>query len=283
MSMFNEWWIVRRGMAFGFIASAAGASGIAMPLIIEVMLDKYGHKTTLRAIAIALTILTGPLIFLMKPRLPPSQTATITRTDWSFARKPIFFVYCAANAAQGLGFFFPSLFLPSYATSIGLSARQGAMLLALMNFAQVLGQWTFGILSDHISLNPLLILSTIVAAIVTFTSWGLAQDLAPLVVFALLYGFFAYGFSSLRARMATAISGESTGALATFGILVGCEGVGNVLAGPISAELLSEDVRRNVFALGRFREMVVFTGVCMVGSAVSVGAWYARPRRMRVG
>lgn len=270
-------------MAFGVITSAAGASGIAMPLIIETLLDKYGHRTALRAIAIAMVILTGPLIPLMKSRLPPSQASAVTRTDWSFATKPLFLIYCLANLTQGLGFFFPSLFLPSYASSIGLSAKQGAMLLSAMSGAQVIGQWTFGILSDKVGLNPLVLLSTTMTAVACFAAWGLAHDLAPLVAFALLFGFFAYGFSSMRARMGTAVSEEPTAALATFGILTFCQGSGNVLAGPIGAGLLSGGVQRDGYGVVRYKGLVVFTGGCMLLSALSVGSWYARPRRMRAG
>lgn len=275
--------MTRRGMAFGVITSAAGASGIAMPLIIEALLDRYGYRTTLRAIALTMVVLTGPLIPLMRSRLPPSQASVSTRTDWSFIAKPLFLVYCFANLAQGLGFFFPSLFLPSYATSIGLSARQGAMLLSVMSAAQVAGQWTFGILSDKVGLNPLVLLSTIVTAVACFTSWGLAHDLAPLVVFSLLFGFFAYGFSSMRARMGTSVSEEPTAALATFGIFTFCQGSGNVLAGPISAGLLSGGVQGDSYGIVRYKALVIFTGSCMLLSALSIGGWYIRPRRLRAG
>ena len=281
ISIVNEWWIARRGMAFGVITSAAGVSGIAMPLIIEALLDKYGYRTTLRVIAVAMVVLTGLLIPLMKSRLPPSHASAVTRTDWSFATKPLFLVYCFANLAQGLGFFFPSLFLPSYATSIGLSGRHGAMLLSVMSAAQVMGQWTFGILSDKMGLNPLVLLSTIVTAVACFTSWGLAHDLAPLIAFSILFGFFAYGFSSMRARMGTAVSEEPTAALATFGILTFCQGSGNVLAGPISAGLLSGSVQRDSYGVMRYKALVVFTGGCMLLSALSIGTWYIRPRRLR--
>ncbi|KAL8995898.1 MAG: hypothetical protein Q9169_004472 [Polycauliona sp. 2 TL-2023] len=263
ISIINEWWIQRRGMAFGIISSAAGVSGIAMPFIIESLLEKYGHRITLRAVAVGIAILTGPLIPFMKSRLPPSQTSVATRQDWSFARSPLFWVYSIANIAQGLGFFFPSLFLPSFATSIGLSSRHGALLLALMSLAQVLGQCLFGLLSDRVDLNTLLLLSTVVAAVATFTSWGIAHGLGPLIAFALLFGFFAYGFCSLRARMGTAISEEPTAALATFSIFVFCQGFGNVLAGPISAALLSDAVKRNEYGLLRYQGMILFTGSCI--------------------
>lgn len=283
LSIVNEWWIVRRGMALGVITSAAGASGIAMPLIIEALLNRYGHRTTLRAVALAMVVLTGPLIPLIRSRLPPSHASAVTRTDWSFAFKPLFLLYCFANITQGLGFFFPSLFLPSYATSIGLSASDGAMLLSVMSAAQVVGQWTFGILPDKMSLNPLVLLSTTTTALACFTSWGLAHDIAPLIVFALLFGFFAYGFSSMRARMGTAVSEEPTAALATFGILTFCQGSGNMLAGPISAGLVSGGIQRDSYGIMRYRSLVVFTGGCMLLSALSVGSWYLRPKRLRAG
>ena len=277
----NEWWIARRGLAFGLITSAAGVAGIVMPIVIEILLKNYGHQTTLRAVAVAMVVLSGPLIPFLKSRLPPSQTGVTTRTNWSFASKPLFLIYCFTTTAQGLGFFFPALFLPSYATSIGLSARQGAMLLSVMSAAQVLGQWTFGILSDKLGLNILILLSTIVTAVASFTSWGLAHDLAPLVVFALLFGFFAYGFSSMTARMGMNVSDEPTAALATFGILKFCQGIGSVLAGPISAGLVSGKVNRDSYGIARYSSMIVFTGACMLLSALGIGSWYIRPRRMR--
>ena len=219
----------------------------------------------------------------MKRRLPPSHASAVPRTNWSFASQPLFIVYCIANFAQGLGFFFPSLFLPSYATTVGLSAKQGAMLLALMGLAQMLGQWAFGILSDNLGLHLLMVVSTLIAAVSAFTLWGFAHELARLVVFALLFGFFAYGFCSLRARMGMAVSEEPSAALAMFGILVGCQGVGNVLVGPISVRLLQGAVKRDGYGLVRYKSMVIFTGACMIMSAVSVLAWYARvPRRFMV-
>ena len=269
-------------MAFGIITSAAGASGIGMPLIIENLLDRFGHRTTLRAIAVGMVLLTAPLIFLLKPRLPASQSTAVTRTDWSFAKKPLFLVYCLANTTQGLGFFFPSLFLPSYATSIGLSPAQGAMLLSIMAAAQVLGQWTFGLLSDKFSLNPLVLLSTLASAVAVFASWGPSHSLPPLIIFSILFGFFAYGFSSMRARMGIAVAGEEpTVALQTFGMFTLCQGVGIVLAGPISAGLLKGGVRREGYGVVNYKALVVFTGACMVLSALSVGSWYIRPRRLR--
>ncbi|OZJ01535.1 hypothetical protein BZG36_05671 [Bifiguratus adelaidae] len=280
ISMVNEWWIARRGMAWGIITSSSGLSGTVMPFIVEAMLNRYGYKITLRAIAVALTVLTGPLIPLFKGRLPAAEQGSLARTNWSFVKSSLFWVYCVSNVMQGLGFYFPSLYLPSYATSVGLSATQGALLLALMSLMQVLGQFTFGYLSDsRLPLNFLAILSTVVAATASLALWGPARSMAPLVVFSILYGFFAYGYTSMRVRMGSAISDDPTSSLATFSIFCFGQGVGNVLTGPISAGLLSQTTS---FGYGmKYKAVVIFTGTCMVLSALSIVTLYLRPRSLR--
>ena len=254
-----------------------------MPLIIEALLDEYDYRTTLRAITFALVALTGPLIPLIKSSLPPSPASAVTRTDSSFASKPPFLAYCFATLAQGLGFFMPSLFLASYAASIDLSARTGAMLLSVMSAAQVVGQWTFGVLFDKMGLNHLVLLSTILSAVASSTSRGLAHGLQLLIIFALSFGFFAYGFSSMRARMVTAVSEDPAAALATFGSSTFSQGCGNVLAGPISAGLLSRDIQRGAFGIIMYKTLIVFTGCCMLLSALTVGSLYIRRGRSGSG
>ena len=280
--MVNEWWLVRRGLAWGIIASASGASGVVFPFIVEVLLSKYGYKITLRAIAVSMIVLTRPLLPFFKGRLPPSGQSVIARTDWSFLKKSLFWVYCTSNVAQGLGFYFPSLYLPSYATSIGLSATKGALLLALMSVAQVLGQFTFGFLSDgHIPINLLILSSSAMAAIASLTLWRFAHSLAPLIFFALVYGFFGYGYLSMRVRMGTAITGEPTVALATFAVFCFGQGLGNVLAGPISSGVLLKTADRAEYGASRNKAVVIFTGCSMVVSTISIGSWYLRLSRMR--
>ena len=54
ISMINEWWVVRKGIAFGLISSASGAMGAVMPFVIEALLKKYGHQRTLRGCAVTM-------------------------------------------------------------------------------------------------------------------------------------------------------------------------------------------------------------------------------------
>lgn len=278
LSMVNEYWIARRGMAYGILCSASGVSGAAMPFAIEQLLNKYGYPTTLRAIAVGLFVVTGPLIPLLKGRLPEAGAGATGKTDWSFLKtSPMFWIYSASNFAMGLGYFFPALYLPSYATANGMSSTQGAILLALMAVSQVLGQTSFGYLSDRkVPLTLLAGSSTMVAAAAVYACWGLAHSFNVLVVFSLIYGFFGAGYTALWGRMGTSISNEPTAAFAAFGLLNFGKGVGNVLAGPISGALLSKTVNLSSYGIARYEPVVLFTGSCMLLSAAIIPMSYIR-------
>ncbi|OQE07675.1 hypothetical protein PENVUL_c012G00989 [Penicillium vulpinum] len=284
LNMVNEYWVARRGMAYGLLCSASGVSGAVMPFIMEKLLNKYGYRTTLRAVAVALFVLTGPLIPFLKGRLPVSRyTATATaRSDWSFLRSPLFWVYSGSNVVQGLGYFFPSLYLPSYARSMGMSSTKGALLLALMSVSQVAGQFTFGLLSDRkVSVSLLIAVSTVVSAVAAFALWGLAHSLAPLIAFALVYGFFGAGYVAMWARMSTSVSADPTAMSMIFSLFCFGKGIGNVLTGPLSANLVSPVLVLGNYGLTKYMAVVAFTGSCMAVSGIIVGSWSIGKRGMR--
>jgi predicted MFS family arabinose efflux permease len=163
-----------------------------------------------------------------------SNTTQQPRTDWGVLKVGQFWIYSLSNLVQGMGYFFPGLYLPSYANSIGLSPRQGALLLAIMGTAQVAGQMSFGYLSDKkVSLNLLITVSTAMSSIAVLACWGMARKYAVLVVFAIVYGYFGAGYTAMWARMGTAMSSDPTTAFAAFGLLNLGKGVGNVVAGPV--------------------------------------------------
>jgi hypothetical protein len=126
-------------MAYGILCASSGVSGITMSFANEVMLQNYRYPTTLRVIVFVLAVLTGPLIPLLKGCRPPTERSALQKTDWTYLKKPLFWVYCTSSLIQGLGHFFPSLYLLSYATAIGLSSTQRALQLALLSVSQVLG------------------------------------------------------------------------------------------------------------------------------------------------
>ncbi|KAI1451901.1 major facilitator superfamily domain-containing protein [Annulohypoxylon moriforme] len=276
ISMLNEWWVARKGMAFGLLSASSGATGAVMPFIIEALLERYGYQITLRACAIAMIILTGPLLPLFRGRLPASEQGSLARTDWSFLKNPLFWVYASAIFIQGLGFFFPVVFLPSYASIVGISSFKGALLLALMSISQVLGQFAFGYLSDtHASVSLLSAIACSIAAIAALVLWGLGKSIALLAIFAIIYGFFGFGFGTLRVAMGRAVSADSSAVFATYAIFVFLQGLGNILVGPISTALLSlRSVTLEQYAAGQYNGVVILTGVSSTLAALLITTWH---------
>ncbi|KAF7185165.1 MFS transporter asaE [Pseudocercospora fuligena] len=274
LSFVNEWWVERRGMAYGLLCSASGVSGAVFPFAIEQLLHKYGYQTTLRAIAIGLAVLTGPLIPFLKGRVPETSSgaSSSSRTDWTFLKTSTFWTYNISNLAMGFGFFFPALYLPSYAANLGLSPTKGALLLATMSVSQVLGQMSFGYASDwKKSIDALAITASFVAAVIAFAGWGLARSFGPLVVFSIFYGFFGTGYTALWGRMGTKISDDPSAAFAAFGLLNLGKGIGNVLAGPIGGGLVRRgNMYEQGYGTGKYERVVIFTGVCMAVSALVI-------------
>lgn len=281
--MVNEYWITRRGMAYGILCGASGISGTTMPFVLQALLERYGYRITLRAVAVALTLLTGPLIPLLKGRVLSSsgQRVVTHRWNWTFFRSPLFWVYSISNLLQGFGYFFPSLYVPSYASSIGLGSESGALLLALMSIFQVGGQFVFGLLSDRkVPLDILASVSTVTAAIACLAIWRLAESLPVLLVFAIIYGFFGAGFTATWARMSMSITDDDTAGPIVFSLLNFGKGVGNVLAGPIGGALIADAKTIGGKTRGEYRWVVVFTGTCMFASAGII--WMRQLKHLRL-
>ncbi|KAI4248541.1 MAG: hypothetical protein L6R40_001103 [Gallowayella cf. fulva] len=243
-SMLNEWWVERRGLALGILCAAAGVSGLFYPFVLEVLLNKYGPATTLRVSAVALTLLCGPVLPLLKGRYSASHHEKAPEMDYSFFKMPLFYVFSLVGLLQGLGFYFPMIYLPSYATSLGLSDHIGAALLVIYSFAQILGQLGFGYFSD--------------LRVKRF--W--AEERIPVEILLFV------------SPLGTTLSPSPSLALITLSAFACVKGVGNVVTGPVSSALLTTEIHRDEYGLGRFKNIILYSGLCMLaGAAVMVGWW----------
>lgn len=74
-------------------------------------LQRFTFRTMLRAWAVTIVLLTGPLLIFAKPRLPVTLSSTNLsrqRFDFWFALTPQFLYLQLGNILQSLGFFIPS-------------------------------------------------------------------------------------------------------------------------------------------------------------------------------
>ncbi|KAI3554345.1 major facilitator superfamily transporter [Colletotrichum abscissum] len=267
LRMLNEWFIERRGLAYGIMSTGAGCSGVGLPFLLESLLAKYGYQTTLRAMAVAQFVTLLPMIPFIKGRLPASRRGTLKKGDFRFFKRPLFYCFAMTNFLEALGYYIPALYLPTYATSLGFSGTMGALILAANNLSTIFGQLALGYITDRV--NNVLVLvfaSSFVAAVATFAIWGFASSLAPLLSFSVVFGLATGGFPCLWNKFGSALS-EDPGHVYSF--MAFGKGVGNILTGPISASLVMGPLTRG-YGLSRFAPLILYTGSMMLASSLAI-------------
>lgn len=274
----DEWFIRRKGFAFGVMWAGTGVSGVCIPFIMAWGLDRYSFSTMLRAWAAVLVLLSGPLLYYVKPRIPVSRTASRPRRlDFGFLKSSTFWILQLGNVLEGLGFFIPNIYLPTYARALGLSSVAGTVTVSLFNATSVFGTVIAGSLTDRLHVTSVILISTIGATLSVFLLWGLAASLPLLCIFSLIYGLFAGGFSSTWTGIIKEVkkTDERADAGLILGLLAAGRGVGSVVSGPLSEALVSAKPWAGDAKLGYgsgYGGLIVFTGVsAMLGGMSWVG------------
>lgn len=116
LSMLNEWFDKKRGLAYGILFAAAGISGTGLPFLMQIALDRFGFANTLRGYALAIFGVIGPALPLCKGRLPSKDDEPRQAPHWRTIKNPLFWLLSFSNLFQGLAFFLPGIYLPSEST-----------------------------------------------------------------------------------------------------------------------------------------------------------------------
>ncbi|XXG96422.1 hypothetical protein Hte_002704 [Hypoxylon texense] len=286
----NEWFIERKGLAFGIQESGAGMGGIIIPVLMTWGLEKYGHRTMLIAWFVAITTLSIPSIYFLRERVKPRPGSASELGTLGFLATPIFVVLQAGNIFQALGNFLPGIHLPSaypihthpsdpnlltnpaiqaFAQRFGASSLDAAGMLSLYNAATVIGAICTGYLVDRYHVSVTLFLLSVGAAVAVFFAWGFAADFGALCAFAFLYGIFAGGWSSTWVGISLEIQKRSPHA--DLGVLWGfaaaARGVGSIASGPISERLIADGADKTLWwprSYGTsYGVLILFNGVML--------------------
>jgi MFS family permease len=175
---------------------------------------------------------------------------------------------------ESLGYFIPSIYLPTFARSLGYSPSIGTLLVALVNAASVPSTILLGMLIDRFHVTTVVIISTVGAVLSVFLFWGFSDALPLLIVFSILYGLFAGGFVTTISGIVKAVKGldETTDVGTLLGILSAGRGIGAVASGPLSEALLSSRPWQGKASLAYgtgYGGLIVFTGITAAVGGVS--------------
>ncbi|POY73881.1 hypothetical protein BMF94_3051 [Rhodotorula taiwanensis] len=312
----QEWFHERRGFANGVcFAGDAGtaAGGLILPFVEEALLSRFGAERTLQSLAVAFAILFAAALPLIRPRLPlpPKSSLPIKKaareseregeterrrsaandTEPLTARVVVknirLWTFLAANILQGFGYFVTFLYLPTYATSLGLSGAQSSGVLACVNGACVVSRVTMGVLSDKKSPHQLGFAAMASSAVAISVLWGVTSTtFAPLVVFAIVMGLCSGGWTSLYSAIIKGfIADEPSLRSQLFSIISLTRGLGALLCAPIASALISHPLtgasKHTAYGSGdgKYGGIVLFAGLAMALGAALEGLEWLLPSR----
>ncbi|KAI0775424.1 MFS general substrate transporter [Irpex lacteus] len=298
ISYMSEWFVNKRGMANGLIFSGAGVGGALFPLILPPLIARYGVSQTMRAYAICILVILIPALPLMKARLPETRVhgPAPRSTNRRWLRERNFWFFVAMNTIQSLGYFIPTTWLPTFASSLDISPSQSSLALTLISVATIFAGTTMGWLSDRFDIWVLAIASLVGTCLATFIVWGiLSSSLAGILAYGVIYGLTAGGWSSLWSGFVNPVAKEDPSLSTTlFSFMLATRGIGNILTTPISTALqghgrVSDDMTqaRTGFSVagGQFKAMIAYAGACFAAATVvTVVGWaFDRRSRTRIG
>lgn len=281
----DEWFVRRKGLAYGIMWAGAAISGIVTPYIYTWLLSRYSFATAMRAWSLATFLIPALSLHHARPRIPVAAAAR-TRDGQAPRRTPSlrfvltrrFLVYQLGNVLHGLGYFLPSIYLPSYARALGLRAAAATTPLALVNLGGFVGSIAAGALCDALDASLVVACLSAGASAATFLLWGLSGRVAVGLVyaFALAYGLCAGSFASTWPGVIKDVARGGEVVLETgpaFGFLAAGRGVGSIASGPLSEALLRVGGEDAAFGYGsRYGGLIVFTGVAMLFGGTGFGA-----------
>ncbi|BGP51061.1 hypothetical protein JCM10450v2_006987 [Rhodotorula kratochvilovae] len=271
----SEWWVARRGLAFGIVLSGIGFGGFAFPFLLNALLETGGFPWLCRAWALIMVVVLATAIMLIKPRIPRPKPAKGQRGPWlavdrSFVRDPVFILMCLASLLAALSYLPVALLLPVYASGFTSSTTQQNLILAIFNLFAALGAALSGRVSDY-SYSLTVIGCGVCGALVSLTAWGLADNLGKTYAFAVLFALTGQSVSSWggAARdVAKQNPNTSTLVLCLFSVV---RGVGSIVMPFVSETLYNPDDlgKENAWGSNGFEKMIVSVGITSALSALA--------------
>ncbi|KAI9361558.1 major facilitator superfamily domain-containing protein, partial [Pilaira anomala] len=266
LSVVPLWFVKNRGIALGIISSGISIGGLVMPLVMDPLNTKLGSGWCYRIMSL-ICFVVGVLacsIFKNKKKdvnVKPEKINFKEMFDFSIAKDPKFLLWCATDILLEAAFNIPYYFLPSYATHLGLTSSQGAIILSAGSGMNAFGRIVSGFLADYVGHVNIIIIYSIISGLSNLVIWTYATSFGTLMAFSIIFGFFGGAFITLTPTITLLTTGyeKFDSGLSVFLVITVISMFGPNLAGAIESKVGGDHP---------FDSYKYFTGACYLTGAI---------------
>ncbi|KAI0179042.1 MFS general substrate transporter [Hypoxylon sp. FL1284] len=238
-AILSQYFARRRALALGVQSAGSPLGGIIFPIIFSRLEPRLGFGWATRVIAFILLGLSVVPLVTMRPRAPPPARKRAF-VDAQALREPPFLGFCAAGLLAFMGLYVPFFYLQLYALRFRtVPDSLVAYLVTLLNTGSVFGRILPNFAADHLGSMSVLAATTLGAGVLAF-GWFGVRDLGGTVVFALLFGFFNGGVTSLPPSAIVALTPDMARLGTRMGMVFAFVGVAVLVGTPIAGAILRD-------------------------------------------
>ncbi|KAI2627720.1 major facilitator superfamily domain-containing protein [Hypoxylon sp. NC1633] len=185
----GSWFKRHRALAFGIMVSGSSLGGVVLPIMVQHLIVDVGFGWAMRITAF---LILGLLIFgnlAVKSRLQPVRKPFAIKDYFAPFLEIPFLLLAIGSFFVYLGAFLPFNFIIVQAKSASVPTDLPNYLVPIINAASIFGRIFPAHLGDRYGVFNVCIIFTLFSGIISLALWLPASSTAPIIVFAVLYGF----------------------------------------------------------------------------------------------
>ena len=260
VAILPQYFTTHKALANGIAASGSSFGGVIFPIVFRQLYPKIGFAWATRVLGFISLATCLFSVCVMKPRVMPTHKrkmhdlAAFKELPYALFNIGMFFGF--------IGFYAAPYYIGPYAHQTGITDVNLAFyLLPILNAASVAGRIVPNFLTDIVGPLNVLVPASAVSGILTLCWIGI-HNLAGLIVFAILYGFFSGGFISLPAVALITLTPDMSKLGTRMGQSFFICAFGLLLGSPVSGAILN--------STGSYLGLQLFGGMALLVTTIFI-------------
>ncbi|WP_170557734.1 MFS transporter [Ruegeria atlantica] len=189
----SHWFMKRRGIAVGLVASGNYLSGAIWPTLLSGILAREGWQQVYLTLAVITLLVVIPLSLLLRRQVPAeahrtaATAAQIKARSVGISPRSLQYILGLAGIACCVAMSMPQVHIVPYCVGLGYGPTVGAEMLSLMLFGGVISRVISGLVADQLGGVPTVLIGSVLQclALLLFLPY---DGMVSLYVISLLFG-----------------------------------------------------------------------------------------------